>query len=65
MSNKAPLGDYARYSGLAIQMGLIIGVFTWLGIWIDEQMAWQSVATVIGALLGVGVALYLVLKNLA
>jgi F0F1-type ATP synthase assembly protein I len=62
-SPKKPFDAYARYSGLAVQMGVSI----FLGVWGGQQLdrlwntdPWLSVA---GSLLGVGSALYLVLRE--
>ena len=56
---------YAKYSGLAIQMGVSIGVFTWLGTYLDEtQNNSNPVWTIILSLLGIAVALYIPLKEL-
>ena len=60
-----PLSNYAKYSGLAFQMGAIIGVAAWGGIKLDELVGTDSpVFTIILSLLGVFTALYVILKDL-
>lgn len=56
---------YAKYSGLAIQMGVAIGFFTWLGTYLDESQSNEKpIWTIILSLLGIAVALYIPLKDL-
>jgi len=58
------LSNYAKYSGLAFQMGAIIGVAVWGGIKLDELAGTNNrVFTIILSLLGVFAALYLILKD--
>lgn len=62
---KKQLNSYARYSGMAIQMGGIIGGGTWLGVWLDEQTTMEfPLFTLILSLFSVFAAIYLVLKDL-
>jgi F0F1-type ATP synthase assembly protein I len=59
------LNDYAKYSGLAFQMGAIIGVAAWGGIKLDELAENNKPTfTIILSLLGVFAAIYLTLKDL-
>jgi F0F1-type ATP synthase assembly protein I len=44
-------------------MAAVIGGFTWLGTWLDQQFHTSSLFTVILALLGVGIGLYLIIKE--
>ena len=61
---KKQLNDYARYSGLAIQMGVIIGAGTWLGTYIDGRMENETpIFTIILSLISVAVGLYTSLKD--
>ena len=61
--NKEP-NNYARYSGLGIQMVVIILVTVWGGIKLDELFGFQSpVFTVILSLLGVFAAIYTAIKD--
>ena len=56
---------YAKYSGLVIQMGVTIGFFAWLGTWIDDKYDTnQPIWTVVMSLLGIGIGLYIPLKEL-
>lgn len=58
------LSKYAYYSGLGFQMIAIIGVFTFIGYKIDEQMGSQKpVFTAAFSLAGVGISLYSVIKS--
>jgi F0F1-type ATP synthase assembly protein I len=54
---------YLKLSSAAFQMAAVIGGFTWLGTWLDEQFHTDSLYTVILALLGVGIGLYLIIKE--
>jgi hypothetical protein len=62
---RTSFNKYARFSALAIQMGVIIGLFTWGGTEMDK--AWRygkfPLFTTILSLSGVAVALYLVLRE--
>lgn len=62
---KKPINDYARYSSLAIQMGVIIVVFVFAGQWLDKRFSLQTPwCTVFLSLAGVAVAIYLAIKDL-
>lgn len=54
---------YLKLSSAAFQMAAVIGGFTWLGTWLDQQFLSGSLFTVILALLGVGIGLYLIIKE--
>jgi len=61
---KKQLNSYARFSSLALQMGITIGGFTWLGFFLDRKynpggQAW----TLCLSLFGVFVALYLIIRE--
>ena len=61
---KKQLKSYARFSSLALQMGITIGGFTWLGSFLDGKynqggQAW----TLCLSLFGVFVALYLIIRE--
>lgn len=59
-----PFRNYIVFSGIAIQMGITIAVFTLLGIWLDQKVINNhSIFTVIFSLLGVFGALYSVIKQ--
>lgn len=36
-----PYNTYLKYSGLAIQMLVTIGIAGFAGFWIDQQIAWR------------------------
>jgi len=58
------LSKYAYYSGLGFQMIAIIGVFTFIGHKIDQNMDNQKpICTAILSLLGVCISLYSVIKS--
>ena len=53
-----------KYSNLAIQMGLIIGLFAWGGQKLDSYYTTpKHLFTIILSLTGIGISLYLVLKD--
>lgn len=55
---------YARFSMLGIQMGAIIGFFTWLGVYLDEKWETSTSWWTIGlSLFGVAAALYLMIRE--
>ncbi len=56
--------DFARYSGLAFQMGGIILVTVWGGIKLDKVFGFETpVFTIILSLLGVFAAIYTAVKD--
>ena len=58
------LNDYAKYSGMAFQMGAIIGIATWGGIKLDKLTeANKPIFTIILSLLGVFAAIYITIKD--
>lgn len=58
------MSKFARFSSLGIQMGIIIGLFTWLGVYLDEKQQTQTAWWTIGlSLFGVSAGLYLVIKE--
>ena len=59
-----PLKAYARYSGLVIQMIVIILVTTFCGIKLDELLKMNTpVFTIVLSLLGVFAGIYIVIKD--
>ncbi|MFS8617385.1 MAG: AtpZ/AtpI family protein [Solitalea sp.] len=58
------LRNYARYSAIGFEMLVIIGGLTWLGVKMDEWLDSAPVFTVILSLGSVGVAMYVVFKQL-
>lgn len=61
-----PVNKYLQLTGIAFQMMAIMLVFIWLGRKADEN--WNSSQTnyytLLGTLVGLGVSLYLILKQL-
>ncbi len=55
---------YVRYTSMGIQMGAIIGIFAWLGTYLDKKQDNDTpIWTIVLSLLGVTGALYLVIKE--
>ena len=63
MTNNKSSSSYLKLSSAAIQMAAVSGGFTWLGTYLDTKYSTDSLFTIIGALLGVGIGLYLVIKE--
>ena len=64
-SRTRQIQDYAKYSGMAIQMGIIILAGTYLGKKLDEYFQTERpLLTVLCALISIFLALYLSLKDL-
>ena len=63
LSNKG-LRDFAKYSGLAFQMLVIILVTVWGGMKLDKLTGWHTpVFTIVLSLLGVFAAIYTAIKD--
>ncbi len=64
-STRQPLRNYAVYSGIVFQMLTIIGIFAYLGYYLDgyfqTQVAW---ITALSSIIGISIALYTVFKQL-
>jgi F0F1-type ATP synthase assembly protein I len=57
--------SYMKYSGMAIQMGVIILAGTYLGTWLDERFQTKTPWFTVGlALFSIFAALYVTLKDL-
>ena len=52
------LSSFAKYSGMAFQMGITIGVFVFAGIKLDQFFEFRFLFTLIFSLAGVVGALY-------
>jgi F0F1-type ATP synthase assembly protein I len=64
MQPKQP-NQFFKYSNMALQMGLIIGLFVWGGTKLDSYFQNKTaVFTIVLSLLGITLAMYLVLKDL-
>ena len=60
-----PLKNFIKLSGLGIQIGVIVYIFIYFGKWIDLYLNNKTKTFVaIGAITGVAVSLYVVLKQL-
>ena len=58
------MSKFARFSSLGIQMGVIIGVFAWLGTYLDDRYQMKTPWWTIGlTLFGVAAALILVIRE--
>lgn len=56
--------QFVKYSNLAIQMGLVIGLSAWGGNQLDQYFKLKTpVFTIILSLLGIFASIYLVLKD--
>jgi len=61
---KKPLKNLAILSGIAVQMGVTIYLFVLLGKWLDKTYnEGGKLYLVVMTLLGVGISLYAVLKQ--
>lgn len=62
--DKKKLNVYVRLSSVVIQMGVVIGGFTWLGTYLDEkQQNETAIWTIVLALTGVMIGMYLIFKE--
>jgi hypothetical protein len=60
-----PASNYAKYSGIGIQMIAVIGIFSFAGYKIDQYAGHQTQwVTALLSLTGVFVSLYIVIKSL-
>ena len=60
-----PLKNFAALSGLGVQMGVIIYVLVRIGKWLDAYFNLpKKIFVAIGAITGVALGLYVVLKQL-
>jgi len=60
-----PLKNFAALSGLGVQMGIIIYVLVRIGKWLDAYFNLpKKIFVAIGAITGVALGLYVVLKQL-
>ncbi len=57
--------ELARYSGLALQMAIVLGGFAYAGHWLDQRLELSTPwFTLLGCLLGLVFSLYPVLRQL-
>lgn len=63
---KKPLQDYAKFSGIAIQMLSVILLGTYGGVKLDEYFEIQShLLTIIASLLSVALAIYIIVRKIS
>ncbi len=55
--------DYIKYSGMAMQMGFIIGLFVFVGLRLDAWAETRFIFVLLGSLTGVGLALYTFIRQ--
>jgi Sec-independent protein secretion pathway component TatC len=56
---------YGKYAGIVFQMAAIILLFTWIGIQLDEMLAFQQpYMTALFALIGVFISIWQVIQSL-
>jgi F0F1-type ATP synthase assembly protein I len=60
---KPSSNSYLKLSSAAIQMAAVIGGCTWLGLFLDQHFYTDPLWTVVLALVGVGIGLYLIIKE--
>jgi ATP synthase protein I len=64
-NDNKPVSNYAKYSGIGIQMIAIIGIFSFAGYKIDQYAGHTTNwVTAILALAGVFIAMYVVIRGL-
>ena len=62
--SQKPLSAYAKYSGLGVQMALIIGGGCYGGYWLDNRYHNTTpIFTIILSLVSIAIAMYIVLKD--
>jgi ATP synthase protein I len=57
------LADGLQYSGMALQMGITIGLFVFFGLKLDDYFRTRAIFTLICSLTGVAAALYYFIKK--
>ncbi|WP_340064215.1 AtpZ/AtpI family protein [Ascidiimonas aurantiaca] len=61
---KKPFNHYIILTGIALQMGITVYLASWLGKWLDRTYNPEGRAyTIVLTLLGVGIALFNVLRQ--
>jgi len=60
----AQFQSYARFSGIAIQMGAIIAIGTFGGLKLDSIFNLSPLFTLLGSLGSIAISLYLVINKL-
>jgi F0F1-type ATP synthase assembly protein I len=57
--------SYSYYSGIALEMGVIIAGGTYGGLKLDEFLNLKPLFTILGALLSIAIAMYIIIKDLS
>lgn len=57
--------SYSYYSGIAIQMIVIIAGGTYGGLKLDEFLNLKPLFTILGALLSIAISMYIIIKDLS
>ncbi len=61
---KAALNNYAKYSGMAFQMAITIGLGIWLGMYLDKKFnTSMPIMTALCAVVFMGFSLYSIIKK--
>ncbi|MFM7006071.1 MAG: AtpZ/AtpI family protein [Flavobacteriales bacterium] len=55
--------SYLKLSSAAIQMAAVICLFTWIGTLLDKKFHSDPLFTIVLALLGVALGMYLIIKE--
>ncbi len=65
MPSPRPSGwqEYARYSGLGLQLFVAIGLLAWIGWWLDGRLGWSPFGLVVGVFLGFAAGLFSILSK--
>lgn len=59
------VNQYLKFSGMGLQMGIVIALFAFLGHWLDKKYETETPYWTAGlALVGVLIAMYLMIKQL-
>lgn len=62
--DKKSVNQYIRFSGMALQMGVVIAAGTYLGVWLDEEYPNNFSGFTVGcSLLAVFLSMFLVIKQ--
>lgn len=57
--------SYSYYSGIALQMGIIIAGGTYGGLKLDEFLNLKPLFTILGALFSISISMYIIIKDLS
>ncbi|MDA8595301.1 AtpZ/AtpI family protein [Flavobacteriaceae bacterium] len=61
---KKPLNKFIRLSGVGVQFGVTIWLFSLLGKWLDEKFNTDKTLTIIMVLIGFVLSMYSLIKRL-